>query len=179
MKKLGLIVKDTVGSRIKAELKGAKSFFIVTYSKVSSPDMTTLRKALKGPNVTFFVAKNTVARRALKDSGLESMIKFVEGPSGLIFTKDEPVEVSRTLYNFCKEHEQLKIEAGFLQEKILDKKDIEFLAKLPSKEVLRAQVVMALNAPIVQLALVLNGNLRKLVCCLDQIRQKKGTQGTV
>jgi large subunit ribosomal protein L10 len=119
------------------------------------------------------VVKNSIARRALKDSGLDPLIKAIEGPCGLVFVQEEPVDASRVLYNFSREHESLKLAAGFLKDKLLEKKDIEALAKLPSREVLRAQVVMVLNAPISRLAMVLNQTLRKFVYCLDQIRQKK------
>jgi large subunit ribosomal protein L10 len=91
----------------------------------------------------------------------------------LVFVKDEPVAVSQALCNFTKDHEQLKLEGGSLKDKILEKKDIESMSKLPSKEVLRAQVVGALNSPISGLVITLNQVLAKFVICLDQIKQKK------
>jgi large subunit ribosomal protein L10 len=116
-----------------------------------------------------------VAQRAFKDSKLELLVKNIEGPCGLVFIKEEPVSVSRILCNFAKEHEQLKLTGGFLKDRILEKSDIESLSKLPSKEALRAQVVMALNSPISGLAIALNQILTKFVCCLDQIKQKKSS----
>jgi large subunit ribosomal protein L10 len=172
MKSIGLFVKETSEKQIKNRLKESNTVFIVKYSKVSGPDLSSLRQSLKGANANLFVIKNSVARRALKDSELAPLISKIEGPCGIIFVKDEPVGASRVLRNFAKEHEQLKLEGGFLQDKILDQKDIEVLASLPSKEVLRAQVVMALNSPIAGLVMTLNGVLRKFVICLDQIRQK-------
>jgi large subunit ribosomal protein L10 len=77
------------------------------------------------------------------------------------------------LYNFSREHEQLKLEGGFLKDRILQKKDVEILAKLPGKEVLRAQAVMALNSPVFKSVFVLKQALKKFVYCLDQIKQKK------
>ena len=174
MKKLGALFRETLEDNIKKELKGSDSVFIIKYSKLSSPDMTVLRQTLRGANASLFVAKNSVARRALKDSKLEDLIKFVEGPCGLVFAKGEPADATRALYNFYREHEQLKLECGFLEDKILNTKDIETLAKLPGKEVLRAQVVMILNSPIVGLVYVLKQTLRKFVYCLDQIKSKKG-----
>jgi large subunit ribosomal protein L10 len=174
MIKIGLLFRDTSENRIKDYLKESSSFFVVKNPGLSSPDMTSLRKSLRSVNATLFVVKNSIARRALKSSGLENMISSVEGPCGLIFTKEELVDTCRVLYNFAKEHEKIKIESGFLDDKVLDNKDIERLAKLPSKEVLRAQVVMTLNSPLLKLAITLNQILRNFVYCLDQIRQKKG-----
>lgn len=173
MKKIGLLVKEISENRIKSKLKESSSVFIIKYSGLSSPDLSTLRHGLKHTDATLFMAKNSVARRAFKSAGLEELCKKIEGPSGLIFIKDEPVDTSRLLCNFFKTHEQLKIEGGLLKDRILEKKDIEALAKLPTREVLRTQVVMVLNSPILRLAIVLNQTLKKFVYCLDQIRQKK------
>jgi large subunit ribosomal protein L10 len=173
MKKLGLLFKETSENRIKDTLKDSGAVFIIKYSGVSSPDLSALRRGLKISHATLFVTKNSVARRALKSSGLEGLIKSVEGPCGLVFAKDEPVGTSKVLCNFTKDHEQLKLEGGFLEDRLLERSDIEALAKLPSREVLRAQVVMVLNSPISGLVITLNQILAKFVYCLDQIRQKK------
>ncbi|MGA2775065.1 MAG: 50S ribosomal protein L10 [Candidatus Omnitrophota bacterium] len=173
MKKLGLIFKEVSESRIKDTLKKSNALFVVKYSGVNSPDLSSLRQSLKTSDARFFVVKNSVARRALKSSGLEAMIKSIEGPCGLIFIKEEPVGASKVLCNFIKDHEKLKVEGGYLQDRILEKKDIEAMSKLPSKETLRGQVVMVLNSPIAGIVTTLNQLLVKFVICLDQIKQKK------
>lgn len=173
MKKLGLIFKETSEKQIKNNLKDSDSVFIINYSKLSSPDLSSLRLNLRGCGAKLFVVKNTVARRALRGTKLESLTKTIEGPCGLIFVKEEPVTASRILWDFYKAHEQLKLEGGALKNKIINKADIETLAKIPSKEILRAQVVMSLNSPITKLVIVLNQTLKKFVYCLDQIKQKK------
>ncbi|MDP2923976.1 MAG: 50S ribosomal protein L10 [Candidatus Omnitrophota bacterium] len=173
MKKLGLIFKETSEKQIINYLKDSDCVFIINYSKLSSPDLSSLRLNLKGSGAKLFVVKNTVARRVLRGTELESLTKTIEGPCGLIFVKEEPVTASRILWDFYKAHEQLKLEGGALKNKIINKADIESLAKIPSKEILRAQVVMSLNSPITKLVIVLNQTLKKFVYCLDQIKQKK------
>lgn len=174
MKKLGLLVKEVSESRVKSYLKDSNGVFIIQYSGISSPDLTALRQSLTGSNASFFVVKNSVARRALKVHGLEDLIKSVEGPCGFVFAKEEPVGVSKVLCGFAKDHDKLKLEGAFLENKILTNKDIIAISKLPSKEMLRSRAVMTLKAPITNIVMVLNGTLRKFVYCLDQIRQKKG-----
>lgn len=174
MKKLGLLFRETLEGRIKNEFKNSETLFIIRYDKLSSPDMTQLRQSLKAVNATLFVVKNTLSRRALKDLGLEALLKFVDGPCGLVFAPQEPVDTSRVLYNFFRGHEQLKLEAGFLKDRVLEKKEIETLACLPSKDVLRFKAVMALKSPLFGLVMVLKANLRKVVWCLEQIKNKKG-----
>jgi large subunit ribosomal protein L10 len=173
MKKIGLLVKEVSENRIKNSFKSSKGLIIVKYSGVASPDMSGLRKTLKASGSDLFVVKNSIARRAMKDLGLTELIKAIESPCGLIFFKDEPVDISKVLCDFRREHEKLVLEGGLLEEKILTSKDIETMSKLPSKDVLRAQVVCALNGPIVKVVVVLNQTLKKFVYCLDQIKQKK------
>jgi large subunit ribosomal protein L10 len=173
MKRIGQLVKETSESRIKDSFKASQGLIIVKYSGVSSPDMSALRKALKGAGSDLFVVKNSIARRAMKELGLEGLIPFIQAPCGMIFFKDEPVDASRILCAFRKEHEKLIFEGGLLQDKLLTLQDIEVMSRLPSKDALRGKLVVVLNAPISKLVIVLNQFLKKFVYCLDQIRQSK------
>lgn len=173
MKKLGLVFRETLESRIKKELKDAQGLFLVRYSKVKSPEMSVLRLSLLGSRSTLFVSKNSILRRALKDSGKEDILKFIDGPCGLVFAMEEPVGTSRALYNFAKEHEQLQLACGMLEDRFLEKKDIEALARIPGKETLRLKAVVALKSPITGCVFVLKQTLSKLAYCLVQIKNKK------
>lgn len=176
MEKIGLLIKETSENIIKDSVKDSTAVIVINYLGLSSPDISNLRQSLRKSNARLFVVKNTVARRALKDTGLEPLVAAVDGPCGLVFVKDEPIGASKALWGFAKEHENLKYELGFLNDKSITKADIDSIAKLPGIEVLRAQVVMALNAPIQGLVLTLNQVIKKFVYCLDQIKQKKDVQ---
>lgn len=176
MEKLGLLYKGTLENKIKDYLKDSASMLIVRYSKLSSPDISALRQLLKGSSATLFVSKNTVIRRALKESGFNNITNYIDGNCGLVFTKEEPVNTCKVLYNFSREHQQLKIEGGLLGDKVLEKTDIEALSRLPSKEVLRAQVVMTLKSPISGFVMVLNQVLKKFVYCLEQVKNRKQSE---
>jgi large subunit ribosomal protein L10 len=173
MKTLGILFKESSEARIKKSLKESNVFFIVRYSGLSGPDLNTLRQSLKGAKAELFVIRNKIARRALKDLKNEDLLKLIEGPSGFVFAREELVGASKALYNFSKEHESLKLEGGFLNGGVINKKDIETLAKLPSREVLIAYALMAMKSPITGLVMALKGNLKKLVYCLEQIKNKK------
>jgi len=177
MKKIGLIVKEVSESKIKKSIEQSGSFLVVKYEGVSSPDMSILRMALSAIDADMFVVRNTIARRAVKNFAGDDVLKLVDGPCGFVFFKDEPVAASRVLFDFVKDHNKLKIEGGFLKDKILTVSDVERMAKLPSKEALRAKTVMVLKSPIFGIVGVLKGNLRKLVWCMEQIKQKKEGQG--
>ena len=173
MKKLSTVFKEASETRIKKGLKESEAFFVVKYSKLSGPDLNALRKSLRGIDSEMLVVRNNIARRALKTLENETLLNLVSGPCGFIFAKKEPVEASKVLYNFTKEHENLKLEGGLLKDKLLGASDIVALAKLPSRQVLLTQTVVAMKSPITGLVFVLKGNLRKLAICLNQIKQKK------
>ncbi|MGE5309065.1 MAG: 50S ribosomal protein L10 [Deltaproteobacteria bacterium] len=172
MKKLGVLFKEASESRIKKNIKDSGNFFIIKYSGLSGPELNTLRLSLRDAKSELFVVKNTIARRALKDSGKEDLTKMVDGPCGFVFAA-EPVGVSKVLFNFAKDHNDLKLEGGVLNEGVIDSSQIASLAKLPSREVLLGQAVGAMKSPITGFVMVLKGNLRKLVFALEQIRSKK------
>ncbi|MDD2702712.1 MAG: 50S ribosomal protein L10 [Candidatus Omnitrophica bacterium] len=174
MKKLGVLFKDTSARMIRDNIRDSGSFFIIRYTGLSGLDMSNFRKTLKGSSASLMVVRNKIAMRILADMGKEDLNKMIDGPCGFIFIKDEPVNVSKAVCDFLKDHEKLVVGGGLFGEKVLAKADIEAMSKVPSKEILRAQVVMGLKSPINGLVTVLNSTLRKFVCCLDQIRQKRG-----
>lgn len=173
MKKIGLIFKETSENRIKDTLKDSGACVVIKYSGVSGPDLSRLRQDLKKSHASFFAVKNSVARRALKSAGHESLLASVDGPCGLVFVKEDPVITSKVLCDFRKEHEKFILESGFLKDRDITRGDIESMARLPSIGILRAQLVMALNAPISGLVISLSQIIRKFVYCLDQIKEKK------
>lgn len=174
MKKISLVIKETSGAYIKEGISNDNgSFFIVKYSGISSPDMSALRQTLRDSGASLMVVKNSVARRVLKDSGKEALSSSVDGPCGFVITSEDAAAVSKALCAFAKDHEPLKIEAGYLSGKAINAAEIQALSKLPGKDMLRAQAVMAIKSPITGFVMVLNQTLKKFVCCIEQIKQKK------
>ncbi|MFH1281635.1 MAG: 50S ribosomal protein L10, partial [Candidatus Omnitrophota bacterium] len=161
MKKIGQLVKETSANRIKDSFKASQGLIIVKYSGVSSPDMSSLRKTLKGSGADLFVVKNSIARRVMKELGFEGLIPSIQAPCGMIFFKDEPVDTSRILCAFRKEHAKLILEGGLSDDKLLTLRDIEVMSTLPSKDALRGKLVATLNVPILKFVVVLNQTLKK------------------
>lgn len=173
MKKLGLLFKETSQKQIEDNISSSGAMFIMKYSGISSPDLTKLRQDLKAYSGRFMVVQNSVLKRAVKNSPLQPFAEGLTGPYGVVFVKDEPPAACRVLCDFSKEHSELVLEKGLFEDRVLEAEDIQALSCLPSKEVLRAQVVMALNAPIAGLVKTLHQVVAKFVYCIDQIRKKK------
>lgn len=143
------------------------------YSGLSSASLCSLRQSLLGADAKFFVVRNKIAARVFNDLNRQELVGCIDGPCGFVFVKEEPINVSKILCEFLKQNQQLKLQGGFFEETVLKKEDIEAMSKIPSKEVLRYQVVAGLNSPIAGFVRTLNQILRNFVYCLDQIKQKK------
>ncbi len=165
--------KKAIVSELTEKFKSSCAGVVVSYQGINVADDTKLRKNLRESGVEYMVAKNTLLRRAAKEAGLEDLNSVFEGSTAIAISENDYVAASKILCEFAKEHEFFKIKSGFIDSSVIDEKEIKNLAKLPSREVLIAQVLGGLNAPIAGLANVLNGMVRSLVVALSAIAQKQ------
>jgi large subunit ribosomal protein L10 len=163
--------KDIVES-YEAKIGEAKALFVVTPTKITPNEANDLRKKLKAVDATFTTIKNTLFQRALKNAKREMTTEFT-GENALIFCQGEATEGAKIAYEFLKELEKGEIKGGILNGDDLSAQDIENLAKLPTKEVLLAQTVGTIAAPIRGFVTVLNGNISGLVNVLKNISDNK------
>lgn len=173
MIKIGSFFRKSVVEGVAKDIRGSESLFVVAYSGLSSAQMTQLRTALKGNNSRLLVTKNSLIRRALKDAKIEGLDSLLEGQIGIIFAQKDVAATSKALTKFAQDNVSLVVKGGFYNNRILNNKDIENISKLPSRELLYAQVVGALQAPLAGLVFTLKGSLNKLVIVLSQIKEKK------
>ena len=101
------------------------------------------------------------------------MDSFLQGSTAIAISKEDYVAAAKILSDFAKEHEFFQVKSGYIDGKLIDKSEVTRLAKLPSREVLIAQVLGGLNSPITGFATVLNGTLKGLVVALNAIAEKK------
>ena len=165
--------KKAIVSNIAEKLKTSCAGVVVNYQGINVADDTKLRKDLRESGVEYMVAKNTLLRLAAKEAGLEELNSVFEGSTAIALSENDYVAASKILCEFAKDHEFFKIKSGFIDDNVVGKKEIKNLAKLPSREVLIAQVLSGLNAPIAGFANVLNGTIRGLVIALNAIAQKQ------
>ena len=165
--------KKQVVSSITEKLKDAKSIVVVEYRGLTVEKATELRKKCREAGVEYKVYKNTMMRFAFKDAGFEEFNQFLTGPNAVAFGYDDPVQAAKISHEFAKDHEKLEVKAGIVDGKVIGLDEIKELASLPSKEVLIAQVLAGLNAPISGFANVLQANIRNLVYVLDAVREQQ------
>lgn len=161
-------------AEIAEKLKSACAGVVVEYKGINVADDTKLRRELREANVSYSVIKNTMLLRAAKEANLEGLNTVLEGTTALAVSNDDYVASARILCDFAKDNKFFKIKSGFLDGEVVDSNKIIELSKLPSKEVLLAQTLGGLNAPITGFVTVLNGTLKGLVVALNAIAQKQG-----
>lgn len=160
-------------STVAESLKSACAGVIVEYKGINVADDTKLRRELREANVSYKVVKNTILSRAANEAGIAGIDPVLEGTTALAVSEDDYVAAARILCNFAKENKFFKIKLGFIDGEVVNSDRVVELSKLPSKEVLLAQVLGGLNAPITGFVTVLNGTLKGLVVALNAIAEKK------
>lgn len=173
MKEALLQQKIDLVNEIKEKIENSQSIVFVDNKGMTVEQVTELRKQLRENGVDYKVYKNTMLKRAFDALGYEDVKEHLVGPSAVAFGLEDAVQPAKILVDFAKDNDRIEIKAGFLDGKAVDVAAVEALAKLPSREVLIAQLLGGLNAPIQGLATVLSANIKGLAVALDQIREKK------
>jgi large subunit ribosomal protein L10 len=171
--KLGSFFRNAAVDRLKKDIGASDSLFVVQYLGLNSLKMSQLRSALRNGKSRLFVAKNSLMKIALKDSKIDGLDNLFEGPAALVFSDNDIASVSKVLFKFAQENEKFILRGAYYKGSLLKQKDIENIAKLPSKEVLMVQLVSILKSPLAGLVFTLGGLLNKLVIVLNQIKDKK------
>tara|TARA_A100001011_G_scaffold392592_1_gene480512 strand:- start:107 stop:613 length:507 start_codon:yes stop_codon:yes gene_type:complete len=140
-----------------------KEFLVVTHYKgLTVSEISSLRQKIKSANSIFKVSKNTLTKRALKNTSFEVLDKLFVGPTSVAYS-DDPVSTSKVIIDFAKENENLKILGGVMSGKELNTDEIKKLASLPSMENLRAQIIGLLSASQRSLMSTLQANQSNLI----------------
>jgi large subunit ribosomal protein L10 len=153
-------------------LKRSQALILTNYQGLDVPQITELRTQIRQANGAYHVTKNTLIRLALKEAGLEAPEEWVTGPTAVGFCLEDIPGVAKAIDEFSKEFETLIIKGGFLGDEPISEAKIKELASLPPVEVLQAQVLGALTAPMSGLVNTLNNALAGMVNVLEARRDQ-------
>lgn len=173
MKEQTLLAKTGVIDEIKERINSSQAMVLVDYRGLNVEQLTELRKQYREAEVEYKVYKNTMMQFAFKDLGYEDFNEYLKGPSAIAFGMDDPVSAAKVTAEFAKKNDKLEIKAGIVDGKIIGIEEVKSLAELPSREVLIAQVLGGLNAPIQGFTNVLQGTIRSLAIVLNAIAEKE------
>ncbi len=159
---------------LEAKFAGAKAAVLSDYCGLNVQEISDLRGMLRKADVELHVVKNTLARRAVESTHLKPLAEYVKGPTAIALTIDDAVGMAKVLADYARKEPKLDIRAGIVEGRVLTAEQIAQVAELPSREVLLAQMLGAMQNPLSGLVGVLHGVLRQLLYALVAIKEAKG-----
>lgn len=165
--------KKEIVAEVAEVASSAVSVVAADYRGLSASEMTELRANARAAKVNLRIVRNTLARIAFKGTEFECMNNALTGPIILAFASDEPGATARLMRDFAKDHDKLDVKAISLGGKVYDKSQLDFVAKLPTKDEAIARLMSVMQAPITKLVRTMAEPHAKLVRTLAAIRDTK------
>jgi large subunit ribosomal protein L10 len=167
--------KQQLVDELSQKIKGAKALYYTDFTGLNVKRMTELRRRLRKAGVEYVVIKNTLALRAVNESGLVG--ERLRGPTGIVVATD-PVAGAKVLTDFAKEFEQKPaVKGGMFDGRSIDADQVKKLASMPSREQMLAELGSGLMSPLASFAGALGGMLSMMVGALEALRvEKEGAQ---
>ena len=153
---------------LKGRLDGVKTVLLTEYRGLTVQQISELRKQLRAVSAEYKVVKNRLAKIAISASELQVLKPQLTGPVALVFSKDDPVAVAKTVSTFARTNQALTINGGYVDGRLMAPDALKALAELPSKDALRAQLVGAISGPLTQLVGLLQAPQRELAFILAE-----------
>lgn len=159
--------------KIAADLKATDVYYFVDYRGLTFAEATELRSRLAKTDASLRVVKNTLARRAAAEAGVDGLDDLLRGPTAIVYCHGDPVRAARIIEEFIKEKKKAAVRGGKLQQSVLTSTEVERLSTLPTREQLIAQLIGAIASPLACLVNVLNAPVRGLLVVLRQVEEQK------
>lgn len=169
---LNLEEKQAAVAEISAQLARAQAVVVAEYRGLEVEGMTELRRRARASGVYLRVLKNTLARRAVKDTPFEKLSDHMVGP--LIYgISSDPVASAKVLNDFAKDNEKIVLKAGAMPGSVLSASEVKSLASMPTRDELIATLMRTMQAPVAQFVRTLNEVPARFVRTLAAVRDAK------
>ena len=163
--------KEQLVTELRDKLVSAQSLYYTDFTGLNVKRMTELRRRLKRAGIDYVVIKNTLALRAVNESGLVG--EKLKGPTGLVVGKD-PVTAARLLTEFAKEFEDKPaMKGGMLQGKAINNAQLKRMASLPSREQMLADLAAGMQSPMAALVGAFSGVFYMFAGALDALKSQR------
>jgi large subunit ribosomal protein L10 len=171
--------KERLVADLTERLKSTETLLVADYRGLTMPQIDELRTKLLEHGARFAVVKNTLTRRAAEAAGTDTLLALLEGPTAIAFLESDgdPVAVAKALVDTARETRVLELRGGMLEGRPVEPGEIESLAKLPPADVLRAQVLGAIAAPLTGIVGLFTAPLQDLYGLLDARIEQLEAQG--
>ena len=170
---LNLEDKRAIVVSVNAAASEALSAVVADYRGLSVAEMTNLRLRARETGVYLKVVRNTLAKRAVAGTEYECLTDALVGPTVLAFSQEDPGAAARLIKDFAKDHDALEVKALAIGGVAYDAKDIDILAKLPTRDEAIAQLMSVMQAPVAKFVRTLNEVPGKFVRTMAAVKDKK------
>lgn len=143
---------------------------------LSVPEIQDLRNRIREVEGAYHVVKNSLTKLALKNVGFSLPEETLLGPTAIGFAFESMPSVAKTIVDFAKGNDRLRVKGGMLGDKFLSEAEVKTLAALPALPVLRAQLLGLINTPATRIAGALAGSIRQVLNVLNAYSETEGTE---
>ncbi|MCK4330830.1 50S ribosomal protein L10 [candidate division WOR-3 bacterium] len=157
---------------LMGELKDATGIYLVDFTGLNAQEFRKLRSMMRSQNIKIKVIKNIIARMTLERLNLKNLLKFLEGPTAVSYSYEDPILPSKILKDFSKEKEVV-IKGGIVDGSFFSSEEIKELAIIPSREVLLQRLLFALSNPLQRLRNTLCYPIQNITGVLTQLSKKQ------
>ncbi|WP_316355265.1 50S ribosomal protein L10 [Candidatus Trichorickettsia mobilis] len=147
------------------------SLIVTHYHGLTVKQITVLRRSLREKGAGFKIVKNTLSKIAANNAGIKQISELFCGPTAIAYSED-PIIAAKTIVEFAKLNEQLKIIGGIVDNQLLNIDEVKLIAKLPSLDELRGRIIGVLQAPATRIATVLQAPATGLARVLQAFADK-------
>jgi len=163
--------KEQLVVDLKEKIGGAKALYYTDFTGLNVKSMTELRRRLRKQGVEYVVIKNTLALRAVNESGLVG--ERLKGPTGIVVAKD-PVAAAKVITDFAKDHDKRPaVKGGMFDGKSVNAAQVAKLANMPSREQMLSQLGGYMQAPMTQFATAMNSLLSNFAGVVEALRKQR------
>jgi len=163
--------KEQLVVELKEKIGGAKALYYTDFTGLNVKSMTELRRRLRKQGVEYVVIKNTLALRAVNESGLVG--ERLKGPTGIVVAKD-PVAAAKVITDFAKENDKRPtVKGGMFDGRAVNAAQVAKLANMPSREQMLSQLGGYMQAPMTQMVSVMNSLLSNFAGVVEALKAQR------
>ena len=163
-------------ARIKELFVGNNAYFVTDYQGLNVAEMTILRKKLREQDIKFIIAKNTLVKVASEQAGVSGIAEHLIGPTAIAFTKENAAVAAKILHDSFKERELPRMKVFVVEEEVFSGGDIQKLADLPSKDELLGMIASVVEAPVKNVAMLVDAFFQGLLGVIEALAEKKKSE---
>lgn len=167
--------KVEVVSDLQDVFSRSSAAIVTEYRGMSVAQITNLRRKLRPGGGEYHVVKNTLFKRAIGDKLTPELDKLLSGPTAVAFATKDVVTTSKDLLDFLRElrNPNVKVTGAYVEGRIYTPDQVTALSKMPPREVILAQAVGTIQAPLSEFVGLLNGALSEFVRTLQAYVDKQ------